>query len=206
MSDRIEVVGTGTAHARPDLFVVNLGAEATGAGVAAVLETAELAAAAMAETARTTGAVEDADLRTSDMAVSTHHDHQGQPAGYRAWLGLTLTLRDLDTSGTVLAAVLAAGGDAARLQGVGLAMSDSGTALDTARAAAMADARHQAEQLAGLAGRELGGVRRVQPLLGSGGEPRPMMAALAGRQAMALPVEAGTSAVTVSLRVRYDLV
>ena len=33
-----------------------------------------------------------------------------------------------------------------------------------------------------------------------------MMATLAGRQAMALPVEAGTSAVTVSLRVRYDLV
>jgi uncharacterized protein YggE len=69
----------------------------------------------------------------------------------------------------------------------------------------MADARHQAEQLAALAGRELGGVRRVQPSPGPGGEPRALMAALAGRQAMSLPVEAGTSTVTVSVQVRYDL-
>jgi len=46
-SDRVEVNGTGSAQARPDLFVAQLGAEATGPDVATVLEAAELAVAAI---------------------------------------------------------------------------------------------------------------------------------------------------------------
>ena len=42
-----------------------------------------------------------------------------------------------------------------------MTLSDPQPALDAAREAAFADARHQAEQLAALAGRTLGGVRRV---------------------------------------------
>jgi uncharacterized protein YggE len=204
--DRIEVVGRGTAEVRPDLFVAQLAAEATGPDVATALEAAELASQAMVETARTRGGAGDADLRTAEMSVTTNHDHHGQPDGYRAWLALTVTLRDLAAAGQVLAEVLAAGGDATRLTGVTLLTSDPGAALDLARAGAMADARHQAEQLAALAGRSLGGVRRVSAVPSYGGWPRPAGFQEQSGRAMSLSVEGGTSTVAVSVEVRFDLV
>ena len=203
MSDRIEVAGTGTAQARPDRLVARLGAEGTGPDVAAALATGESAARAMADAARAAGVV-DGDLRTEDMSVGQHHDQQGQPSGYRAWLGLTVTLHDVDGSGAVLGDVLAAGGDAARLLGVSLAVSDPSAALEEARAGAMADARAQAEHLAALAGRELGDVRRISTVA-EPGMPRPIAMAAKGVRAAAMPVEAGEAAVTVSLQVRFDL-
>ena len=203
-SDRVEVVGTGTAEVRPDLFVAQLGAEATGPDVATALEAAELASRAMAAAARSRGGAGDADLRTADMSVGPHHDHQGQPIGYRAWLGLLVALHDIDAAGGVLAEVLAAGGDAARLQGVGLVAADPAAALDEARAGAMADARHQAEHLAALAGRSLGDVRRVS-VLPSPAWPRAGFEMQSVRALSAVPVEAGTTTVSVSVQVRFDL-
>jgi uncharacterized protein len=203
-SDRVEVVGTGTAEVRPDVFVAQLGAEATGPDVATALKAAELTSRAMAEVARSRGGAGDADLRTADMSVGTHHDHQGQPAGYRAWLGLSVALHDIHTAGSVLAEVLAAGGDAARLQGVGLVASAPAAALDAAREAAMADARHQADHLAALAGRSLAGVRRVSVLPPPAGWPRQGFD-LGVQAVSAVPVEAGTTTVSVSVQVRFDL-
>ena len=204
MSDRIEVVGTGTAQAGPDRLVARLGAEGTGPDVAAALAAGQHAARAMAEAARAAGVV-DGDLRTEDMSVGQHHDQHGQPSGYRAWLGLTVTLRDVEGSGTVLGDVLAAGGDAARLLGVSLAVSDPSAALEEARAGAVADARSQAEHLAALTGRELGAVRRISTVA-EPGMPRPIAMAAKGVRAAAMPVEAGEAVVTVSLHVRFDLV
>ena len=63
-SDRVEVIGTGSAQAQPDLLIVHLGAEATGAEVASVLAAAEAAATAMAAAARSGGTADD-DIRTS---------------------------------------------------------------------------------------------------------------------------------------------
>ena len=203
MSDRIDVSGTGTAQARPDRLVARLGAEGVGADVATALAAGESAARAMAEAARSAGVV-DGDLRTEDMSVGQHHDQQGQPSGYRAWLGLTVTLRDVGGSGAVLGDVLAAGGDAARLLGVSLAVSDPSTALEEARAGAVADARAQAKHLAALAGRELGAVRRISTVA-EPGMPRPIAMAAKGVRAAAMPVEAGEASVTVSLQVRFDL-
>jgi uncharacterized protein YggE len=203
MSDRIDVSGSGTAQARPDRLVARLGAEGTGLDVAAALAAGEAAARAMAEAARTAGVL-DGDVRTEDMSVGAHHDQQGEPSGYRAWLGLTVTLRDVDAAGAVLGDVLAAGGDAARLLGVSLAVSDPSAALEEARAAAVADARAQAEHLATLTGRDLGAVRRISTVA-EPGMPRPIAMAATGLRAAAMPVEAGEAAVTVSLRVRFDL-
>ena len=76
-SDRVEVVGTGSAQARPDLFVAQLGAEATGPDVATVLEAAELRGRAPWRRRRGRGGAGDADMRTSDVTVA----HQPRPAG-----------------------------------------------------------------------------------------------------------------------------
>ena len=202
-SDRVEVIGTGSAQARPDLFVAQLGAEATGPDVATVLEAAELAVAAMAAAARAGGA-SDVDVRTTDVTVATNYGPAG-PEGYRAAIGLGLTLHDLESAGAVLAEVVAAGGDASRVHAVSMTVADPHPALDAAREAAFADARHQAEQLAGLAGRTLGDVRRVMPQQVFNGVARVAAVQEQSKPQSAVPIEAGETTLTVSLQVRFDL-
>jgi len=203
MTDRIDVTGTGTAEVRPDRLVARLGAEAMGPDVSGVLGAAEVGSRAMAEAARGQG-LGDADLRTEGMSLGQHHDNQGQPSGYRAWLGLTLSLRDLSTAGAVLGEVLAAGGDAARVLDVSLAVSDPAGALGVAREAAVADAREQAEHLATLAGRHLGAVRRLSTV-SRPGHPVAFAMAMGRAGGGAIPVEAGETTVTVTVHARFDL-
>jgi uncharacterized protein len=203
MSDYIEVIGSGVARATPDLLLVHLAAETHGPDVPSALAAAEEASATMAATARREG-VADADLGTSDMHVSPDFDHTGRN-GYQVMIGTVLTLRDLAESGRVLAAVVAAGGDASRVNGIVRTISERGPLLDAAREAAFADARHQAEHLARLADRTLGPVLRVTLQTGFGGMPRYMVMEQEGRQSGAVPIEAGTSTVSVSLAVRFAL-
>ena len=204
MGDRIDVTGTGTAQVRPDRLVARLGAEATGPDVTGVLAAAESGSRAMAEAARAHG-IADADLRTEGMSLGQHHDHHGQPSGFRAFLGLTLTLRDLAAAGAVLGEVLAAGGDAARLLDVSLAVSDPSAAQHAAREAAVADARAQAEHLAELAGRPLGVVRRLSTVAAPGQPVAFAMAASGRHSGGVLPVEAGETTVTVAVQARFEL-
>jgi uncharacterized protein YggE len=202
MTDRIEVVGTGVVHVRPDVLQVQLGAEEVGADVATALESAREAAEAMVAAARS-GGVADEDVRTAEMSVSSYRDRVQDPASFRAWLGLSVTLRDLVRAGDVLARIVDAGRDASRVQHASLAVSDPAGALATAREAAFADARRQADQLAALAGRQVGAVRRVTVVPGVP-VPRSTFVEQAAHQS--LPVEPGTSAVAASVQVRFELV
>lgn len=205
MTDRVVVIGSGSAEARPDLMVAAMEAESTASDVASALAGAQGAVAAMAVAARARG-MADGDVRTSDVTVSTNYGKDG-PEGFRAAIGLAMTLRDLDAAGAVLADVVAAGGDASRVRQVSLTVAEPGEALDAAREAAFADARHQAEQLAGLAGRTLGPVQRVEPRqsfvpfarAASIGGPQ------AGEKSLTVPVEPGSTALTVTLQVRFAL-
>jgi uncharacterized protein YggE len=204
MPDHIEVIGSGVAQSRPDLFVARLGAEATAADVAAALGAAQSASAAMAVAARARGA-SDSDLRTTEVSVQTDYGANG-PQGYRASLGIELTLHDVDIAGALLADIVASGGDASRVHSVAMTLADAQPLLDAAREAAFADAQHQAEQLAALAGRVLGGVRRVSPPAVAVPFARAIAVSGGRRQSGAIPVEPGSTALTVSLQVRFDLV
>ncbi|HEY4314789.1 MAG TPA: SIMPL domain-containing protein [Actinomycetes bacterium] len=203
MSDHIEVIGSGVARATPDLLVVQLAAETHGPDVASALAASEEASAAMAAAARREG-VADADLGTSNVHVSPDFDQTGRN-GYQAMIGTVLTLRDLALSGRALAAVLAAGGDASRVNGIVRSFSAPGPLLDAAREAAFADARHQAQHLARLADRTLGPVLKVVPQGGFGHQRYMVMEQQAMPMAGGVPVEAGASALTVTLGVRFAL-
>lgn len=204
MSDRIDVTGSGSAQVRPDRLVARLGAEATGPDVSEVLAAARSGSRVMADAARAHG-LGDAELRTEGMSLGQHLDRHGEPNGFRAFVGLALTLRDLSKAGGVLGEVLSAGGDAARMLDVSLAVSDPSAATGAAREAAVADARDQAEHLAALAGRALGDVRRLSTVV-SPGHPIAFAMAPSGRHGgAALPVEAGETTVSVSVQVRFGL-
>lgn len=197
----VTVTGLGSAAAPPDVMVVDVAAEATEGHAASALASAGAALTRMRDAALVAG-VERADVASTGTQVWPEVDREGRPSGYRAVLGLSVRLRDLGRAGHLLADLVAAGGDQARLQGTRFEHADPAAVQHAAREAAFADARAKADQLASLAGRTLGPVLEVAEAR-EGGLPVPMrMAALAE----SIPVEAGTQAVSASVVVRWELV
>lgn len=205
MSDYIEVIGHGHVDEPPDILAAQLGAEARAPDIATALEATERAMQAMTASARETG-VGSADIRTTGMTVHPDHDHQGRPSGYVTSIGLGLVLRDVGRAGEVVAAVVAAGGEASRVGGVALGLDDPEPARAAARDRAFENARRKAEQLAALSGRELGTVLRVRDHRTGhvGGFEEQSGVAMASMTA--LTIEPGTGAVRATVIVRWQLI
>jgi uncharacterized protein len=150
--------------------------------------------------------VDPADRRTTGLGVSTRWDRDGSGVvGYTAYQSLRLLVRDRERVGDLVNALAGAAGDAFGLDGVTLEVADPAPLLERARTAAFADARAKAEQYAALAGRPLGPVLRVteQP---DRAIPMPRFAAKAAMDVGgAMPVEAGESAVSATVTVRFGL-
>jgi uncharacterized protein YggE len=105
----------------------------------------------------------------------------------------------------LLGDAVAAGGDAVRLQGVEFTLEDDTQLRSAARAAAWEDARRAAEQLAGLAGRPLGAVRRVDEGRGVELPVRPLRMDFAASAAPEVGLQSGGVSVEVSLGVVWEL-
>ncbi|NLF05960.1 MAG: SIMPL domain-containing protein [Actinomycetales bacterium] len=145
------------------------------------------------------------DLRTTTTATWVEHGPDGTgPARFVARLGVRARLRgavlgDLDDAGSLVEQALAAAGPVARLDSTRFAIDDPAHAAAQAREAAFADALSKAEQLARLAGRELGPVAAVVDVGGPSHAPVRMMAA----RAETLPLDAGEEVVSATLSVRW---
>lgn len=191
----IAVTGQGTVAVQPDLAIVQLGATAEASSAAAASDRATAAMQAMVDAAGAAG-VDEHDRLTGTLRLSSWRPDVGRPPRYSAHHQLTLRVRAVPQAGSIVQAVLAAGGDAAEVHDLRLTIEHPETHLDQARADAMADARRKAGQLAELAGRQLGVVTAVSE--NGGGVPHtvyPMEArAMAHAESAAdasLPVEAG---------------
>lgn len=116
---------------------------------------------------------------------------------------LVVTARDIDAAGGLISAAVEAGGDAARLSGISFALEDDETLLAEARDDAYATARNKAEQYARLSGKELGEVISIAEDVAQG--PRPYTSAGADLAAArsAVPIEAGSTEVSVTVDVRW---
>jgi uncharacterized protein YggE len=69
---------------------------------------------------------------------------------------VTAKIRDIDNSGDIIDAVVAAGGDFTRIDSINFSIDDPTAYYDDAREIAMKNAKDKAEQLAGYAGVTLG--------------------------------------------------
>jgi uncharacterized protein YggE len=199
----VTVRGTGAAQAVPDVAVVDLSAEVSSGSPEQALDEAATANRTMIDTALAAG-VDRPDVTTTGVQLWTDY-RDAQVAGFRATLSTSLRVRDLASLGALLSALVSAGGAAARLQGTRFEHSDPSGLAQLAREAAFADAKARAGQYATLAGRSLGAVLSVDetsPARGDG--PVPVARAMAA-SALAVPVEAGTQAVTASVLVRWEL-
>jgi uncharacterized protein YggE len=76
--------------------------------------------------------------------------------GYQVTNTVSVKVREVDATGHIIDAVARAGGDLIRINGVSFTMDDPSQYYAGARAEAVADATEKAQQLADLAGVQLG--------------------------------------------------
>ena len=204
LRESVLVSGTGEVLGEPDTLTANFAVETVASTVDAALDQASATATRMRDSLAGAG-VAKADLQTSNVTVSSRQNDDHKITGYSANQELTATIRNLSRAGKLMSAAIAAGGDAARLNGVSFAVENDDALLDEARRKAFAAARSKAELYARAAGRPLGRVLRVSeetPGLYGGSGEHDKMAAVAD---FAVPVEPGRQRLAVTVTVEWAL-
>jgi uncharacterized protein YggE len=105
--------------------------------------------------------VAENDIQTQRYSISQRtrwdpEEEQEVIIGYRVTNMVTAKIRDVDGAGSVIDAVVEAGGDLTRIDSLSFSVDDPSAYQEEARAKAIADAKDKAEQLADLAGVSLG--------------------------------------------------
>lgn len=158
----IWVNGEGRITVTPDIATVSLGVSAQASTVA---EAQSQAATAMDRViaALRDNDVEERDIQTQFFSIQpiTRYDKDTQQSvvtGYMVSNIVLAKIRDIDETGAIIDAVAAAGGDNTRVNGVSFSVDNPEQYHSQAREQAVNNARAKAEQLARLAGVNLGRV------------------------------------------------
>jgi uncharacterized protein YggE len=160
----IEVNGVGVVLGAPDTMTVTIGVQVTRETVAEATEVAASKASALIGALESAG-VDDRDVQTANFSIYPQYDYsaRGQRlVGFTVVNSVVANLRAIDEAGSTIDAAVAAGGDETIVQGIGFSVEDDAARLEAARAAAWSDARAKAQQLADLAGVELGAAIRIR--------------------------------------------
>lgn len=204
---QITVTGEGSVFAVPDMAVITMGASAE----------AETAKEAMDQTSDITTAVLDRlteagvaerDMQTSDLSLSplwsNRSSSENRPSidGYQASNRVTVRVRDLESLGTILDAVLTDGAN--ELGGLEFTLSDPEPLMNDARIKAVADARARAKLLADAAGVELGALISLSET--GARAPRPEMLSMARASDSVVPVAQGEAELRASVTLVYEIV
>jgi uncharacterized protein YggE len=202
----VGVTGTGQVSAQPDTAVVTLGVQTEAEEAAAALTENSQQMQALVDVLKEAGIAAE-DIQTQAIRLypryeqASSNDRQRDLVGYTATNVVEVHMRDLDAVGETLDAAVQAGGN--RIEGIRLEVSDPAAYLDQAREAAWEDAQHKAEQLADLAGAELGEVLTINE---SGRGPQPIVEqAVMADTAAAVPIESGSQTIEVDLQITWTL-
>ena len=198
----ITVTGTGTVTGTPDTLTVSMSTTATAATIDAALADASKAQNAVIASLKKSG-VADKDLQTSNFSIQPNYTSKGLPSGYVVTEGVTAKIHGLSKAGATLNAAVQAGGDNVRVDGVYVNIDDTDPLKGDARAAAVADAKAHAEQYAKAAGRDIGQVQSISEQASYTPTPYAYDRAVATAGSTAMPVQAGTQDVTVTVTVVY---
>ena len=158
----IWVDGTGAVSAAPDVADLSFGVETRADTVADARAEAASAMDAVIASLGTSGVAGD-DIRTTHFSIQPVTVYEEGPrgdqtpkiVGYRVSNFATARIRDLSAVGGIIDAA-AAGGDAVRINGIGLAVDDPQPLEVEARKLALEDATAKAEQIASVMNVTLG--------------------------------------------------
>ncbi len=203
----ITVTGLGRATGTPDVLTLQLSVTRTRPDASSALADAGATITKARESLRHHG-VADADVATSGLNVGPHYAYDGgrqRADGYTATESLTAQLRDVGKAGEAISAAQRAGGNAVMINGVSFDLHNDSALLATARKAAVADAKARAGQYADAAGRKVGPVQSIKETVQP---PRPVPVYLSAAPmpaGKAVPIDPGTSELTVTVEVVFAL-
>ena len=202
----ITVTGVGTVSVVPDAVRFNATVSALASTNAAALSSASKSAAAV-RTALTAKGIATKDIRSANISVYPEYNWTQEAGtkitGYRASQSFDVLVRTASKAGSIIEAVVTAGGDNVQLGGVIPVTLNPSLATEDARAAAVANAKSKASSYAKLLGASIGKVLSLEeqssPVYSS---PFPMAKAEADS---AVQIDLGEQDVTVTITVRWAL-
>lgn len=209
--------GEGTAEGTPDQLTFN-------ATVTNRRDTTTEAVAATNHDVRAVtinlkkNGVEDKDIQTTDLSIKPHYDTSGRTrslVGYTSTQRVKVLVRNLEKAGVTLGGVTAAAGNAVRVDGLALSLSDQDAVIAEARDAAVKKSKAAAEALAEAAGRDVGELVYVEEVVPQGyrgdfyaqstfSQPLSAAAAKSLRRG-SVPISPGQQEFTVNVEVRWSL-
>ena len=203
----ITVTGVGSVSVVPDAVRFNATVSTVGATNNAALSTATKSAAAVRQALKDAG-IASKDIRSASISVYPEYNWTQEAGtkitGYRASQSFDVLVRSASKAGTIIEAVVAAGGDSVQLGGVIPVTLNPALATEQARAAAVTNAKSKASSYAKLLGTSIGKVLSLEeqssPIYSS---PFPM--AKAAADATAVVIDLGEQDVTVTITVRWAL-
>ena len=204
----ITVTGVGTISVVPDAVRFNATVSSLASTNAAALSSASKSATAVRAALKEKG-IALKDIRSANISVYPEYNWTQEAGtkitGYRASQTFDVLIRKASDAGTIIEAVVTAGGDNVQLGGVIPITLNPAVATEEARAAAVANAKSKASSYAKLLGTSIGKVlfleEQSSPIYSS---PFPMAKAGAA-DAAAVQVDLGEQDVTVSITVRWAL-
>jgi uncharacterized protein YggE len=204
----ITVTGVGTISVVPDAVRFNATVSAIGSTNASALSAATKSAAAVRAALRTAG-IATKDVRSANISVYPEYNWTQEAGtkitGYRASQSFDVLVRTASKAGSIIEAVVTAGGESVQLGGVIPTTLNPSAATEDARAAAVANAKSKASSYAKLLGTSIGKVLSLEeqssPVYSS-----PFPTAKAGTaDAAAIEIDLGEQDVTVTITVRWAL-
>ena len=203
----ITLTGVGTISVVPDAVRFNATVSVLGSTNAAALSSASKSAAAVRAALKDKG-IAVKDIRSANISVYPEYTWTQEAGtkitGYRASQTFDVLIRKATDAGSIIEAVVTAGGDNVQLGGVIPTTLNPAVATEEARAAAVANAKSKATSYAKLLGTSIGKVLSLEeqssPIYSS---PFPM--AKAGVAADAVEIDLGEQDVTVTITVRWAL-
>jgi len=202
----ITVSAQGTVQVTPDAVRIN----ATATNVAATSKDALAANAKTATSVR--AALKAAKVDTKDIATQTVSvypeykyaaDGTSTQIGYRASQSFSIVVRAADTAGSVVDALVLAGGDSLQINGANPFVLDSTKSLESARAAAVKSAKSKASSYAKLMGVKIGKINFLVEN-SSPSNYSPVMA-VAKAESDATVIDLGQQDVTISVTAQWAL-
>jgi len=204
----LTVTGVGTISVVPDAVRFNATVSVLGSTNAAALSSASKSSAAVRAALKAKG-IAVKDIRSANISVYPEYNWTQEAGtkitGYRASQSFDVLIRKAADAGSIIEAVVTAGGDNVQLGGVIPTTINPSIATEDARAAAVANAKSKATSYAKLLGTSIGKVlfleEQSSPVYSS-----PFPSAKAGAaDAAAIEIDLGEQDVTVTITVRWAL-
>jgi uncharacterized protein len=208
-TDFFTVTGEGKVTMVPDIAVLTAGVQAQGATVKIIQDEINLKTGKITEAIKRLG-VESKDIRTSNYSISPTYDYRSGSAritGYQANSTLTIKVRAIDKVNSIIDSATANGAN--EIGSVLFDVSDKTKWENQARDEAVQEAKAKAQAAMKSAGFSLGRVVNYSESDGSTPRPMPMYAKadslIAGGGAPATTVEPGSSEITMTVTLSYEI-